>query len=196
MGALAAHKKQTCYRRGKIARIFSEGKKIKHTAITKAQAEQLANSIDPFLLPSWPLADARNLPAEQVVYFVIQDKQIVYIGHTSSLRERWKYHVMLAFVDRWNAQVAYLNILRHRRDYTVLIRVESACIARFQPKFNSTIVLRSNQVIGRRENLHATFMKHGQRLRAGAIRYGRETCSLSMNQQEQNLTIKRTIQGR
>lgn len=58
--------------------------------------------VNPFALPSLPLADRKQLPDYGAVYFVLERDAVLYIGKTRNLQQRWATH------HRWH-QLRGLN---------------------------------------------------------------------------------------
>jgi GIY-YIG catalytic domain len=99
--------------------------------------------IDPLALPSLPLLNRSQLPNLPAIYFVITDEQVIYIGRTSNLRQRWVDHHLLKqkALGEILVKVAWLSC----SDINLLPSIELALIEYFQPCLNRC-------GLGRREN--------------------------------------------
>ena len=53
-------------------------------------------TVDPFTLPSLPLANRSELPNCPAIYFVLNGDAVLYIGRANNLYQRWAAH------HRWN----------------------------------------------------------------------------------------------
>lgn len=100
-------------------------------------------TINPFALASLPLADRGQLPSVSAIYFVLKDDQVLYIGETSNLYQRWLAH------HRWNqlqakaeqVRIAWLECSK----ISLLSEIEKALIKHFQPSLNNSVVLQSQR---------------------------------------------------
>lgn len=92
------------------------------------------STINPLALPSLPLKMRSQLPKVPAVYFVIaEDNQIIYIGQSVNLAQRWIHHHRRAeFADTAKAQIAWLEV----SDTNSRVSLESSLIAHFQPSLN------------------------------------------------------------
>jgi hypothetical protein len=92
------------------------------------------NIIDPFKLPSLPLAWNRALPKCPAIYFAIsENKQILYIGSTVNLNRRWFRHKRCRELGNvGNVQIAWFQV----SDISILIKLESQSIRYYQPSLN------------------------------------------------------------
>jgi excinuclease UvrABC nuclease subunit len=98
--------------------------------------------IDLMTLPSMPIDRCRELPACAAVYFVLDaDGQVLYIGQTGELRTRWTaHHRRKAYAAAPGARLVWLTI----SDKDLLLSVEAACIAFFQPRDNGKTIPRGS----------------------------------------------------
>jgi excinuclease UvrABC nuclease subunit len=85
-------------------------------------------------LPFVPLEDRQHLPSEPCVYLAIaKDRQILYVGKSENLKQRWKshqqYQVLSAMTD---VKMAYI-----RTEVELLHSLESALIQWYKPPLNT-----------------------------------------------------------
>ena len=94
-------------------------------------------------LPSVNLLEKDTLPTCAAIYFVTNiSGQILYIGRTVNLVERWKEHHRFNQLRRLNRQVPIrINWLTCSRDIKTLIRLEEEYIAYYKPALNWTKVV-------------------------------------------------------
>ena len=92
------------------------------------------NFIDPFKLPSLPLAWNRALPKCPAIYFAIsENKQILYIGSTVNLHSRWFRHERCKeLANVGHVQIAWFQV----SDISILTKLESQSIRSYQPSLN------------------------------------------------------------
>ncbi|MBH8565902.1 GIY-YIG nuclease family protein [Nostoc sp. CENA67] len=93
--------------------------------------------INPLELPSVSFQERKILPASPGIYFAISSNdEILYIGRTSNLRNRWKsHHRAVQFKSQsQNIRLAWLQV----DDETLLPEIEAALIEHFAPAFNNT----------------------------------------------------------
>lgn len=92
------------------------------------------STINPFALPSLPIASRKQLPSCPAVYFVICDSEILYIGKASRLVARWvKHHRYQEFQLINDVQIAWFEVSDRRQ----LLSIESALINHFNPLLNN-----------------------------------------------------------
>jgi len=93
-----------------------------------------ASTIDPLTLPSLPLGERKQLPKCSGIYFVIKDGDILYVGRTANLYQRWlAHHIWQHLYDvSGELRVAWLEC----SDTELLPAVEKAMIAHFKPPLN------------------------------------------------------------
>jgi hypothetical protein len=90
--------------------------------------------IDPLELPSLSLLERYSLPSCCAIYFVLLGEQVLYVGRSINLAQRWLSH------HRWNqltqtyptARIAWVEC----SDSELLPKLEAALIERFSPKLN------------------------------------------------------------
>lgn len=95
------------------------------------------SSIDPLALPSLSLAARSALPTCPAVYFVLEGNQVLYVGRTVNLWQRWVNHhrySQLKGID--NARIAWLEC----SDSNLLPEIEAALIEHFQPSLNGELI--------------------------------------------------------
>lgn len=90
--------------------------------------------IDLANLPSMPLEQRWSLPTVQCVYFVLSSKnQVLYIGQTKNLANRWRTHTLYkALKTLNNIRIVWMQI----SDESLLLEVEEILINHYQPEFN------------------------------------------------------------
>ena len=98
------------------------------------------NSVNPTTLPSMPITMKKGLPVCPSVYFVLEGKEVVYIGRSVNLNNRWKNHHRFSQLSQ-DAVIAWLEI----SDESLLEAVEKALICFFDPRLNSTKTLIENE---------------------------------------------------
>lgn len=84
-------------------------------------------------LPSLLLESRRNLPNKSALYFVFDaDDELLYIGKTISLVERWRGHHRVAQLEQLdNVRIAWMEC-----DKELIDSSEEAFIAHFNPSLN------------------------------------------------------------
>jgi predicted GIY-YIG superfamily endonuclease len=105
----------------------------------------MKTNIDPLTLPSLPLgeryscgvASPTHLPNCPAIYFVMQGEDILYIGKTINLVQRWVDH------HKWNQLIALGTPVTiawlECSDKNLLTQVETALIRQFAPKLNGHV---------------------------------------------------------
>ncbi|KAB8316123.1 hypothetical protein SD81_028490 [Tolypothrix campylonemoides VB511288] len=90
--------------------------------------------VDPLALPSLPLAERSQLPKCSGIYFVIKDGDILYVGRTANLYQRWLAHHIWQHLYGVSGElrVAWLEC----SDTELLPAVEKAMIVHFKPLLN------------------------------------------------------------
>lgn len=93
------------------------------------------DKIKPIELPSMPMADYKEFPKIQAVYFVHFDKELVYIGKSINLRRRWSAHDLRYSAEHTGEiRVSWLDCTgfqpRELSDF------EASCITYFKPLLN------------------------------------------------------------
>jgi len=96
-------------------------------------------AVNPLTLPSLSLQERRSLPECAAVYFVLNGNEILYIGGTVNLAQRWLAH------HRWYQLVEMGDGIRlawlECSDTVLLLEIEAALIKHFQPTLNRTPVI-------------------------------------------------------
>jgi len=88
----------------------------------------------PLNLPSVPLLERHNLPSCQSIYFVLEDGQVLYIGRTVNLNQRWAVHHILPQLKmrKGEVRIAWLECSVAE----LLPEIETGLIEHFQPLLN------------------------------------------------------------
>lgn len=87
--------------------------------------------------PSMAFEDRRELPITPALYFVVDGKRdIVYIGQTANLRERWKSHHRAIQMDRGSYRIHWRVV----PDEALRKQYEARCIEQFRPAWNRSEV--------------------------------------------------------
>lgn len=95
-----------------------------------------ASTIDPLTLPSLLLAERKQLPCCPAIYFVMQNKEVMYIGKTINLTQRLSAHNRLKQFTKLGSDVriAWLEC----KDTELLGQIEQVLIDYFKPLLNKT----------------------------------------------------------
>jgi hypothetical protein len=94
-------------------------------------------SVQISLYPSLAFADRSDLPPVPALYFVLSDRrEVVYIGQTANLRERWKSHHRARQMTLGAYRVHWKEIA----DEDQRLAAEKAAIEYFRPLWNRTEV--------------------------------------------------------
>ena len=107
-----------------------------------------ASTIDPLTLPSLPLAERSQLPKCSGIYFVIKDGDILYVGRTANLYQRWLVHHIWQHLYGVSGElrVAWLEC----SDTELLPEVEKDIIVHFKPLLNKRLLVEKGEsVIGK-----------------------------------------------
>jgi excinuclease UvrABC nuclease subunit len=88
----------------------------------------------PLNLPSVSLLERHNLPKCQSIYFVLEDGQVLYIGRTVNLNQRWALHHILPQLKmrKGEVRIAWLECSVAE----LLPEIETGLIEHFQPLLN------------------------------------------------------------
>ena len=88
----------------------------------------------PLNLLSVPLLERHNLPSCQSIYFVLEDGQVLYIGRTVNLNQRWAVHHILPQLKmrKGEVRIAWLECSVAE----LLPEIETGLIEHFQPLLN------------------------------------------------------------
>lgn len=92
-------------------------------------------SVNPMTLPSLPITMKKGLPVCPSIYFVLEGKEVVYIGRSVNLNNRWRQHHRFCQLSQ-NAVIAWLEV----SDESLLETIEKALIDFFSPKLNGSDV--------------------------------------------------------
>jgi hypothetical protein len=116
------------------------------------------SDINPLALPSVPLEDRLQLPANPCVYFAIDSQGVVqYIGQTKNPRNRWaQHHRRSQFENMGGVRIAWMFV-----DERLLERIEFELIDKLRPPFNKRVDInayRSATVVNR---IPALMKAHG-----------------------------------
>jgi excinuclease UvrABC nuclease subunit len=87
--------------------------------------------------PSMAYEERRDLPTIPALYFVVDSaRNVVYIGQTVNLRDRWKSHHRAAQMERGGYRIHWRVVENdiQRRHY------EARCIEHFRPPWNRSEV--------------------------------------------------------
>ena len=93
--------------------------------------------INPLTLPSLPLGERKQLPKCSGIYFVIKDGDILYVGRTANLYQRWLAHHIWQHLYGVSGElrVAWLEC----SDNELLPKIENALIVHFKPLLNKKL---------------------------------------------------------
>lgn len=92
--------------------------------------------INPFELPSFPLAWKSALPKCPAIYFAMLEKQVLYIGATKNLQSRWSYHSRLKELKAFGDII----IAWHQVDsVAALASLEGQAINEWKPLLNARL---------------------------------------------------------
>lgn len=87
---------------------------------------------DPFTLPSVPIEELNNLPETSGIYFVLAEGQVLYIGQSTGIRQRWQAHHKTQELGSYSqVRIAWLEA-----EYGELTEIEKAYIEQFKPSLN------------------------------------------------------------
>lgn len=91
-------------------------------------------SLDIAALPSLPLSDRASLPKVSAVYFVLEERVVIYVGSTENLSKRWKAHNKLKQLEArlGELRIAWLEV----KAASIVTAIENAMIKLFEPEFN------------------------------------------------------------
>lgn len=91
------------------------------------------SKVNPLALPSLPVTGKKHLPQRPAVYFMLSGDNILYIGQTSNLFQRFVNHEMWKQLGDINSvRVAWLEC----DSLDDLSQIESELISRFRPNLN------------------------------------------------------------
>lgn len=81
--------------------------------------------------PSIQLIYRAFLPRKSCVYFVYDETNVVYVGQTVNLKERWEGHHLISSLEDKKHRIGWIEI-----DESLLLFVETYLIGFWNPKFN------------------------------------------------------------
>ena len=85
-------------------------------------------------LPSLSVDERRELPDMAAIYFVLAGDTVLYVGQSTSLRQRWVAHHRLTQLNAYgNCRIAWMHV----GDTNLLDDLERACIEHFSPILNN-----------------------------------------------------------
>jgi hypothetical protein len=95
-------------------------------------------TIDIFALPSVPLSDRGQLPKCSAVYFILDGANVLYIGKSVNLSQRWLAHHRLKQVEKIACypRIAWMEV----GDSDLLADIERALIQHFEPALNNQVI--------------------------------------------------------
>lgn len=88
-------------------------------------------SIDPNSLPYLPFESKNKLPKIMAIYFVLDGEDVIYVGRSVNLKERWLNHSLAPALELQNIRIAWLAI-----ENPLHLGFEFYFIERFNPKLN------------------------------------------------------------
>lgn len=95
--------------------------------------------IDPFSLPSVELGQRDQLPQVSAVYFAILDTEILYIGKSVNLYQRWQgHHRINQLKSLGNVIIAWVPFIN--LEGQDLRKFEEECIVHFRPLLNGEVI--------------------------------------------------------
>lgn len=95
-------------------------------------------TINPLDLPSVPLSARRQLPECPAVYFVLDGMEVLYIGKSVNLAQRWVGHHRLKQAQKVASypRIAWMEL----GDASLLDEIERALIQHFEPRLNGEVI--------------------------------------------------------
>lgn len=94
-------------------------------------------AINPLALPSVAMSQADELPPARSIYFVLDGNEILYIGQSIRLSQRWDFsrshHILPKLFERTSWRIAWLEC----SEDTLLDGIELALIDHFNPPLNT-----------------------------------------------------------
>lgn len=94
-------------------------------------------AINPLALPSVAMSQADELPPARAIYFVLDGNEILYIGQSIRLNQRWDFsrshHILPKLFKRTSWRIAWLEC----SEDTLLDGIELALIDHFNPPLNT-----------------------------------------------------------
>ena len=91
--------------------------------------------IDPFSLPSVELGQRDRLPRISAIYFTILNAEILYIGKSGNLHQRWKTHHRINLLQTYGEVIIAWLALSEEEESSI-DDLEMACIEHFNPVIN------------------------------------------------------------
>ena len=93
--------------------------------------------IDIFALPALPLEERHTLPECQAVYFVLEERRVLYVGQTRQLRSRWRaHHLLSVLLEAPGKRIAWVE----ERQAWMRSRLEQQGVTLFRPRYNKALV--------------------------------------------------------
>lgn len=94
-----------------------------------------ASQINPLSLPFVGLAGLEHLPPIAGIYFVSSNEEIIYIGQSQNIFERWKNHHKYTEISKYKRPRIHFMV----SDGRFLVDQESEYVNYFEPRLNSVI---------------------------------------------------------
>ena len=113
-----------------------------------AQTGITVSKIDPSLLPSVALEGRNHLPKSSGIYFAMAGAEILYIGKSISIHDRWQNHHRTNQLKAYN-KVRIAWIVQSVSKEEELSELEEAYISYFKPPLNQTVIPNDLTIPGR-----------------------------------------------
>ena len=97
-----------------------------------------ATDIDPLTLPSLCLSQRKQLPSICAVYFVLYENEVIYVGKSNALMQRWSTHHRLKELNSLSGEVRIAWFIVDNPQF--LDQLEKLMIAHFKPWMNRSKV--------------------------------------------------------
>ena len=97
-----------------------------------------AIDIDPLTLPSLCLLQRKQLPSICAVYFVLYENEVIYVGKSNALMQRWSTHHRLKELNSLSGEVRIAWLICDNPQF--LDQLEKLMIAHFKPWMNRSKV--------------------------------------------------------
>jgi GIY-YIG catalytic domain len=86
-------------------------------------------------LPSLPLNKKRELPALEAIYFCVIGQEILYIGQSKNVNQRWRnHHRYCELVTREDVEIYWFECIGIKQR----LMAEQSLIRHYKPAFNSS----------------------------------------------------------
>ena len=95
-------------------------------------------AIDPLKLPTISLSQRKHLPPVCAVYFVLHENEVVYIGRSNVLKQRWESHHRLKEFNSLPGEVRVAWLICDSPEF--MDELEKLMIAQFKPWMNGSSV--------------------------------------------------------